>query len=313
MSIHMIAVAGPTAVGKTAVSVELARLLDGEIISADSMQVYRGMDIGTAKVTKEEMKGVRHWMIDVLDPSEPFDVVRFQSMAKAAAEDIAGRGKPVIVAGGTGFYLQALLRDIDFTETAEDADYRRELEEKPAEELYRMVEEVDPESAIAIHANNKKRLIRALEFYRQTGTPISAHNEREKQRPSPYDTGMYFLDRDRAKLYARIEQRVDAMFDEGLAEEVRRLYDAGAVRTSTAMQGLGYKELYAWCAGECTLDEARALIKLNTRHFAKRQLTWFRHTEGMVRLDVDEYGGDAAATARVIAQLEEERQRKQTI
>lgn len=280
---------GPTAVGKTVASIGLAKAVEGEIISADSMQVYRGMDIGSAKISRKEMDGVRHYLVDVLEPEEEFNVVKFQRLARQAAEEIYSRNKIPIVVGGTGFYIQALLYDIDFTENDGDISLRQELEktaeEKGPEYLHQLLQEVDPQAARDLHPNNIKRVIRALEFYRQTGQKISEHNRKERAKESPYRYAYFVLTDDRARLYDRIDRRVDAMMEAGLLEEVRSLRDRGVKRTCTSMQGLGYKELYACLEGECSLDEAVRIIKRDTRHFAKRQLTWFRRERDVIWLD----------------------------
>ena len=285
----LIILAGPTAVGKTAASIRLAKAIGAEIISADSMQVYRHMDIGSAKIRQEEMEGVPHYLIDVLEPKEEFNVVRFQQMAKAAAEEIYAKGKIPLVAGGTGFYIQALLYDIDFTENDGDTSYRRSLEktseEKGGEYLHAMLREADPKAAEEIHPHNIKRMIRALEFHHQTGGKISEHNEAEREKSSPYDFAYFVLTDERRRLYERIDRRVDKMMEEGLLEEVRYLKERGVKRGSTAMQGLGYKELYAYLDGECTLEEAVCIIKRDTRHFAKRQLTWFKRERDVIWAD----------------------------
>ena len=285
----LIILAGPTAVGKTAASIRLAKAIGAEIISADSMQVYRHMDIGSAKIRQEEMEGVPHYLIDVLEPEEEFNVVRFQQMAKAAAEEIYAKGKIPLVAGGTGFYIQALLYDIDFTENDGDTSYRRSLEktaeEKGGEYLHAMLREADPKAAEEIHPHNIKRMIRALEFHHQTGGKTSEHNEAEREKSSPYDFAYFVLTDERSRLYERIDRRVDRMMEEGLLEEVRYLKERGVKRESTAMQGLGYKELYAYLDGECTLEEAVRIIKRDTRHFAKRQLTWFKRERDVIWAD----------------------------
>ena len=292
----LIILTGPTAVGKTALSLSLAERVNGEIISADSMQVYRGMDIGSAKIMPEEQKGIPHHLIDVLDPDEEFHVVRFVQMAKEAMEDIRSRGKVPILTGGTGFYIQAMLYDIDFTESGEDDSYRRELEtyakEQGAEKLHEKLKEVDPISAEKIHANNVKRVIRALEYYELTGEPISAHNEREKERTSPYNFSYFVLTDDRENLYARIETRIDEMLSGGLVEEVRSLKKMGCHRGMVSMQGLGYKEILEYLDGECSLEEAVYTLKRDTRHFAKRQLTWFRRENAVTWLDKQQFDYD---------------------
>lgn len=292
----MIILAGPTAVGKTAASIRLAKAVGGEIISADSMQVYRHMDIGSAKIRPEEMEGVPHYLVDVLEPEEDFNVVRFQQMAKAAAEEIYARGRIPIAAGGTGFYIQALLYDIDFTENDGDSSFRRKLEktaeEKGGEYLHALLQEADPEAALQIHPHNIKRMIRALEFHHQTGGKISKHNETEREKESPYNFAYFVLTDDRSRLYDRIDRRVDLMMEEGLLDEVRFLKERGVRRDSTAMQGLGYKELYAFLDGEYPLEEAVRIIKRDTRHFAKRQLTWFKRERDVIWADKSVIGQD---------------------
>ena len=293
----LIILAGPTAVGKTALSIRLAKETGAEIISADSMQVYRGMDIGSAKITKEEMAGVPHYLVDVLEPEEDFNVVRFQNMAKDAAAEIWSKGKIPLVVGGTGFYIQALLYNIDFTENDGDESYRRELEKKASDEqgaleLYEMLRNTDPKSAQEIHPRNIKRIIRALEFYRQTGKEISEHNEIQRQKESPYNYAYFVLNDERGRLYERIDRRVDLMMEQGLLEEVRALRERGVRKDSTAMQGLGYKELYAYLDGEYPLDEAVRIIKRDTRHFAKRQITWFKREKNVVWADRSVIGQD---------------------
>lgn len=300
----LIVLTGPTAVGKTALSIKLAKEVGGEILSADSMQVYRGMDIGSAKICPEEMQGIPHHLIDVLEPDQEFNVVVFQRLCRQALEGIYGRGHIPILTGGTGFYIQAVLRDIDFTENPENTDYRRQLEllasERGGQVLHEMLKEVDPEAAQAIHSHNVKRMIRALEFYHLTGQKISEHNEREAERPSPYRYCYFVLSDDRENLYRRIEERVDRMLEEGLVEEVRGLMDRGCHRDMVSMQGLGYKEILDFLAGEITLEEAVYRIKIGTRHFAKRQLTWFRRESGVIWLNKPDYGYDEEKILAVI-------------
>ena len=292
----LIILTGPTAVGKTALSLSLAERVNGEIISADSMQVYRGMDIGSAKIMPEEQKGIPHHLIDVLDPDEEFHVVRFVQMAKEAMEDIRSRGKVPILTGGTGFYIQAMLYDIDFTESGEDDSYRRELEtyakEQGAEKLHEKLKEVDPISAEKIHANNVKRVIRALEYYKQTGEPISRHNEQERQKESPYAFAYFVLNDKRDRLYQRIDARIDEMLLEGLVAEVEKLKEKGCHRGMVSMQGLGYKEILEYLDGECTLEEAVYKLKRDTRHFAKRQITWFKRERDVIWVDKDAFEYD---------------------
>lgn len=292
----LIILTGPTAVGKTKASIGLAKAIGGEIISADSMQVYRHMDIGSAKITKEEMADVPHYLIDVLEPEEEFHVVRFQQMARAAMADIYSRGKIPIIVGGTGFYIQALLYDIDFTENEGDSVYREKLEalakEKGAAYLHGQLAMVDPKSAEEIHANNIKRVIRALEFYHQTGQKISEHNERERQKESPYQFCYFVLNDRRECLYERIDQRVDQMIRNGLVQEVQTLKERGCTKQMVSMQGLGYKEIFSYLEGDCSLEEAVYIIKRDTRHFAKRQLTWFKREHDVIWVQKDELNYD---------------------
>ena len=292
----LIVLTGPTAVGKTALSIELAKMVGGEILSADSMQVYRGMDIGSAKIRPREMQGVPHHLVDVLDPVQEFNVVVCQKLCRQAMEGIYGRGHIPILTGGTGFYIQALLRDIDFTENEENTEYRRQLEQlaavKGSQVLHEMLTAVDPAAAQAIHAHNIKRMIRALEFHYLTGEKISEHNEREAERQSPYRYCYFVLNDDREKLYQRIEIRVDHMLEEGLVEEVRRLMDQGCRRDMVSMQGLGYKEILDYLEGDITLEEAVYRIKRDTRHFAKRQLTWFRREKDVIWINKPDFGYD---------------------
>ncbi len=292
----LIVLTGPTAVGKTKLSIALAKAVGGEIISADSMQVYRYMDIGSAKISREEMQGVAHHLIDILMPWDEFNVVIFQKRCLQAMEEIYGRGHIPILTGGTGFYIQSVLYGIDFTETSEQAEYRKKLEEtarrEGAEALHERLRQVDPLSAESIHANNVKRVIRALEFYEQTGEPISAHNERERQKESRYASCYFVLNDDRKKLYEAIDRRVDLMLEAGLEAEVRRLKELGCTRDMVSMQGLGYKEMLAYLDGECSMEEAVYRIKRDTRHFAKRQLTWFRREKEVIWIDKPAFSYD---------------------
>lgn len=290
----LIVLTGPTAVGKTKLSISLAKAVGGEIISADSMQIYKYMDIGSAKIKPEEMQGVPHYLVDELMPDEEFHIVRFQQMAKAAMEKIYSHGHIPILVGGTGFYIQAVTRDIDFTEAIQEDGYRKELEalaeEKGPEYLHQMLREVDPKSAQEIHANNVKRVIRALEFYHQNKTPISSHNEEQKERKSPYNLAYFVLNAPRELLYERIDRRVDEMLADGLVKEVEGLKAMGCHRGMVSMQGLGYKEILAYLDGENPLEEAVRILKRDTRHFAKRQLTWFRREPEVTWVNKDEFG-----------------------
>ena len=285
----LIILTGPTAAGKTDTSIALAKAVDGEIISADSMQVYRHMDIGSAKIRPEEMDGIPHYLIDVLEPEEEFNVVRFQELAKRAIREICSKGKIPILVGGTGFYIQAVLYDINFTENDGDMSYRASLEEtarrEGSEYLHGMLEKVDPEAAEQIHAHNVKKVIRALEFHHQTGQKISEHNAREREKTSVYNSAYFVLTQDRSVLYEKIDRRVDQMMEAGLLDEVRALKARGLDKNCVSMQGLGYKEILAYLDGAYSLDEAVRIIKRDTRHFAKRQLTWFRREKDVIWID----------------------------
>ena len=301
----LIVVAGPTASGKSAAAVELARIIGGEIISADSMQVYRYMDIGSAKITQEEMMGVPHYLIDVADPTEEFDVVRYAHEAKAAISDIISRRKIPILCGGTGFYIQAVTRDIDFSETGALPEYREELTAYAAEHgnsaLHEQLKNIDPVSYETIHPNNLKRVIRALEYYKETGMTISAHNEAERQRETPYDLHFFVLNDDRAVLYDRIDRRVDFMMAEGLYDEVMYLRQMGLTRDMVSMQGLGYKEMLDCMDGRYELDEAVRILKRDSRHYAKRQITWFKREKDATWINRADFDGDSIKIAEFMA------------
>lgn len=285
----LIILTGPTAVGKTDLSIKLAEKIGGEIISADSMQVYRYMDIGSAKIKKEEMRGIPHHLINILNPEDEFNVYTFQKMAGKSLEGIYDRGNIPIVAGGTGFYIQALLYDIAFEAEEENTEIRQKLEKLAADKgnsyLHKKLQEADPESAKEIHENNRKRVIRALEFFELNGIPISEHNKEQRKKETAYNSCYFVLNDDRKKLYDRIDQRVDIMIKDGLIEEVKHLKDMGYHRNMVSMQGLGYKEILAYLDGESTLEEAVYLIKRDSRHFAKRQLTWFRRERDVIWID----------------------------
>lgn len=292
----LVILTGPTAVGKSELSIMLAKQIGGEIISADSMQVYRNMDIGSAKIMPEEMEQIPHHLIDVLEPTEEFNVVSFQTLAQKALEGIYERGHIPIVVGGTGFYIQALLYEIDFTENDEDRELRKQLEEiatsQGSEVLYERLRSIDPESCETIHAHNQKRIIRAIEFYEKTGRKISEHNKEQRSRRSPYDFAYFVLNDDRAQIYCRIDQRVDKMLAHGLVEEVLSLARAGCTRDMVSMQGLGYKEILDYLDHKITLEEAVYTLKRDTRHFAKRQLTWFRRERDVIWIDKQDFGYD---------------------
>lgn len=290
---QLIILTGPTAVGKTQLSLKLADRIGGEIISADSMQVYETMDIGTAKIKPSMMQGIKHHLIDICKPWEDFNVVKFSSLAKAAIDEIEKKNKIPIIVGGTGFYIQAVLYDIHFTENQEDNKYRRELEaiarEQGSERLHEMLRQIDSISADLIHRNNSKRVIRALEYYQQTGEPISKHNQEERNRNSPYEFHYFVLTEKREDLYRKIDQRVDEMMEQGLVDEVRRLIQQGCDHTMVSMQGLGYKEIVLYLSGQISLEQAVYQIKRDTRHFAKRQLTWFKREPDVEWFHKEEY------------------------
>jgi tRNA dimethylallyltransferase len=288
----VIVIVGPTASGKTRLSIELAEALNGEIISADSMQVYKYMDIGTAKPDAEEMSGIRHYMIDEITPSEEFSVARYRELALNYISHILGNSKQPIIVGGTGLYINSLIYNINFSESISDWDYREELKKEAQEKgniyLYNRLLEVDPEGAKRIHQNDIKRVIRALEVYKNTNRTISYHQQQSRLEPPPYKYLIFGLRMDREKLYKRIENRVDAMFEKGLIAEVKKLSNLGYDKKTVAMQGLGYKEVLCYLGGEATLEETKNIIKRDTRRYAKRQITWFKRIEDIVWLDIDE-------------------------
>lgn len=286
----LILVAGPTAVGKSSLSIKLAQLYNGAVISADSVQVYKKMNIGSAKVTADEMQGIDHYLIDILEPWEPFNITVFQEYAKSALQKIYSENKVPIIAGGTGFYIQSVVNDIAFTENEDDNTTRKKLEAislsiNGPELLYHKLCEIDPKSAELIHPNNIKRVIRAIEFFELTGKKISEHNEEEHRKISPYETCFFVITDTRENLYRNIDLRVDKMIREGLVEEVDSLIKLGCNRTMTSMQGLGYKEIYDYLNRDISLEEAIYIIKRDTRHFAKRQLTWFKREKNVIWLD----------------------------
>lgn len=304
---NLVVITGPTAVGKTDISIKLAKKINGEIISADSIQVYKGLDIGSAKITEDEMDGVKHYLIDVLEPTDDFDIYTFKQMAEEAIEKIYAKGKVPIIVGGTGFYIQSVLYDVDFEETEVDMEYRKELEELAKingnEYVHKMLEEVDPEYAAGIHPNNLKRVIRALEFYHENNIPLSEHNAEQKENESPYNFAYYVLNDDREVLYDRINKRVDLMFENGLVDEVKAL---GLDNTNQSMQGIGYKEVLEYLNGNLSLEETKELIKKNTRHFAKRQFTWFRHEKVVQMIDYRDFDRDVdKVLAFMLKDLEE--------
>ena len=303
----LVILTGPTAAGKSALSIQLAKKIGGEIISADSMQVYRHMDIGSAKITREEMEGIEHYLIDVLEPSEDFHVVKFKELAVEAMERIYAKRKIPILVGGTGFYIQSVLYDIDFTQTKEDTYLRLELEQfartNGNEALFERLRSVDPASCEILHANNIKRVIRAIEFYEKTGKRISEHNEEQREKASPYAFAYFVLTDKRETLYEKIDARVDKMLEKGLVEEVKALKEMGCTKDQVSMQGLGYKEILEYLEGGCSLDNAVYRIKRDTRHFAKRQMTWLRREKEVVwlsREDFEKEGQDELILAHMM-------------
>ena len=305
-----VVIAGPTAVGKSEVAVKLAKLIDGEIISADSMQVYRDMNIGSAKVTPEETEGVPHYLIDELSPFDEFNVTVFTEKASEYIGKINDEGKIPIITGGTGFYIRALLYGNDFDESqGEDTEYRNELtrlaSEKGPDVLFDMLKKVDPDSCKIIHKNNVKRVIRALEFYKETGTPISLHNKTQKENPPAYDFVFFVITDDRKLLYERIDKRVDKMMDAGLVKEVEHLRDMGLTKENISMQGIGYKEILDYLSGNITLDEAVYSIKLNSRHYAKRQITWFKRDKDALWIERGEFKDSSEIAAHMLSILKE--------
>lgn len=307
----LILIAGPTASGKTKTSVLLAKAIGGEIISVDSMQIYQGMDIGTAKIKPEEMEGIPHYMIDEWPADFPCNVATFKGKVADYIEEIYQKGKVPILVGGTGFYINAILYDTQFKETNVDEDYRNKLwdlaKEHGATFLHEKLKAVDPESAEAIHPNNIKRVIRALEYYKETGMPISKHNQAEKEKrievESPYDFTFFVLDMERSLLYERINIRIDQMLEEGLVEEVRFFYDSGLDEALPSMKAIGYKEFFPYFKGEMPLDVCVEKLKQNTRNYAKRQLTWFRHQTQPTFIEVDQLEFDAERIVNSMLQV----------
>ena len=292
----LIVLTGPTAVGKTSLSIALAKAVDGEIISADSMQVYKYMNIGTAKITEEEKCGIPHFLIDELEPDEEFNVTIFKNKVMGYIEDIKSRGKVPIIVGGTGFYIQSAIYDINFNEYGDDSEVRKKYELMAEtigkSELHKKLALVDREYADSVSENNVKKVVRALTFFEMTGEKLSEHNKRERERSSPFDFAYFVLTMDRKKLYERIDKRVDLMFDMGLVEEVKALMAKGYDKSLVSMQGIGYKEVIDYLSGKTSLEECIDIIKRDTRHFAKRQLTWFKREKVVTYIDKDEFDAE---------------------
>ena len=292
----LIVLTGPTAVGKTSLSIALAKAVDGEIISADSMQVYKYLNIGTAKITEEEKCGIPHFLIDELEPDEEFNVTIFKNKDKGYIEDIKSRGKVPIIVGGTGFYIQSVIYDINFNEYGDDSKVRKKYEAMAEtlgkSELHKKLALVDREYADSVSYNNVKKVVRALTFFEMTGEKLSEHNKRERERSSPFDFAYFVLTMDRKKLYERIDKRVDLMFDMGLVEEVKALMAKGYDKSLVSMQGIGYKEVIDYLSGKTSLEECIDIIKRDTRHFAKRQLTWFKREKVVTYIDKDEFDAE---------------------
>ena len=301
----LICIAGPTASGKTGLAVALAQALNGEVVSCDSMQIYRGMDVGTAKPTPEEMQGVPHHLLDVADPGEDFSVGRYVRLATEAITDIHSRGRTAIVAGGTGLYLDSLVKGEEFAPPSREGERKfleDAAEQKGIEYVYDMLMEADPETAERLHLSDRKRIIRAMEVFLITGLPLSWHIAQSRQRPPRYRPAWLGLNfRNRAKLYARIDARVDQMLAQGLEQEVQRLLDAGVDPQTTAMQAIGYKELASALRGECTVEEAASRIKQASRNYAKRQLTWFRRNDKIRWIYPDETPDLLARALKLLA------------
>lgn len=307
----IIILTGPTAVGKTELSIGLAKAVHGEIISADSMQVYKGLDIGTAKITKKEMDGVPHHLVDILTVDRPFNVSIFQKLAKEAVQEIYENGHIPVIVGGTAFYIQALLYNIDFTEENHDSSFRLRCQKIAETEegqiaLHEELEKTDPVYAAETHYHNAKRVIRALEYHKYTGKLFSEYNREQKNREADYNFRYFVLNDDRDVLYERINRRVDEMVKNGLLEEVRQLYDRHLPRSCTSMQGVGYREFFEYFDGNCDLETAVEAVKQNTRHFAKRQLTWFRKEPGVIWIDCEKYHHDRNAILKDLIRLSEE-------
>lgn len=296
-------IAGPTAVGKTNISIKLAKALNGEIISTDSMQIYKHMDIGSAKITKEEMDGVPHYLIDFVDPHDEFSVSEFKQLATEKIKDIHSRGKLPMLVGGTGLYVDSIICDMNFTESEKNEEYREYLnilaDEKGNQYLHEMLKDIDLESYNNIHYNNRKRVIRALEVYKLTNKPFSSFKAKNNIYKTSYNIYYYVLDMDRQKLYERINQRVDIMLKAGLIDEVKKLHQLGLTDDMQSMKGIGYKEILYYLQGKISLEDAIEMIKQGSRNYAKRQLTWFRKDPRAIFINKDEYSSEEEIITKI--------------
>ncbi|SUY39790.1 tRNA (adenosine(37)-N6)-dimethylallyltransferase MiaA [Clostridium perfringens] len=304
MNNNLLIIAGPTAVGKSDLSVDLAKKLNGEIISVDSMQIYKYMDIGSAKISKEEMGGIPHYLIDFVDPSKEFSVAEFKELATEKIKDIQSRGKLPILVGGTGLYINSIICNMNFAESDKDEEYREELEkianEHGNEYLHEMLKDIDLESYNSIHFNNRKRVIRALETYKLTGKPFSSFKAKNSIYETPYNIYYYVLNMDRAKLYERINKRVDIMFEKGLLEEVKNIKAMGLTDDMQSMKGIGYKEVLYYLDGKISLEQCIEMIKQGSRNYAKRQLTWFRKDPRAIFIDKDTFSSEEDISSKII-------------
>ncbi len=304
MNNDLLIIAGPTAVGKSDLSVDLAKKLNGEIISVDSMQIYKHMDIGSAKISKEEMGGIPHYLIDFVDPEKEFSVAEFKELATEKIKDIQMRGKLPILVGGTGLYINSIICDMNFAESDKDEEYRKELdkiaEEYGNEYLHEMLKEIDPESYESIHFNNRKRVIRALETYKLTGKPFSSFKAKNSIYKTSYNIYYYVLNMDRAKLYERINKRVDIMFNKGLLEEVKSLKKMGLTDDMQSMKGIGYKEVLYYLDGKISLSQCEEMIKQGSRNYAKRQLTWFRKDPRAIFINKEEFSSEEEISNKIV-------------
>ena len=303
----IVAVAGPTAVGKTKFAIEIAKKFNGEIVSCDSMQLYKYMDIGSAKPTEEEIAQVKHHLIDFIDPRDDFSVAQYQSLAKKAIKDILNQEKLPVISGGTGLYLNSIIYEMDFSQSYRDIDYRKELEHIAAQQgsqaLHNMLERADKEASLSIHPNNTKKIIRALERIHQGEGKIKAFKD-IKQETRDYDTVIIGLTRNRQELYERINQRVDVLMQTGLLDEVKALLDKGLTPEHISMKAIGYKEIMDYFLGKYDLETAVDKVKKNTRHYAKKQLTWFRRYDKIKWYNISDFNDDEDALESIVKWLE---------